>query len=124
MNIDAFKFVIDPLPEPENAEQLELYTGWFFGRIKQIVSVENHIMKWRDVTHILTLLGEAAEYLGLNITFTYSMGYWSLECDPDDFLQLPSVAKLFGRLYRFQRGHDNKIKEKVHAGSNKKICGI
>ena len=54
---------------------------------------------------VLVLLGEAAGDLGLSIKFTYyeNIGQLFLEFQkPEDYLNLPHLAKHFGMLWRFK----------------------
>lgn len=96
---------IDPFDIPTSPDEIELYVGWFFNRIRSIVSVENSRRKFGHMGEVLVLLGEAAGDLNLNIKFTYyeNIGQLFLEFnDPADYLNLPQLAKHFGLLWRFK----------------------
>jgi len=121
---------IDPLDIPETPDEIEIYTGWFFNRIRNIVAVENSHRKFGDMKEVLTLLGVAAGDLNLSITFTYyeDVGQLFLEFNqPEDYLFLPVLAKHFGLLWRFKwrpntlyAGDPDEVFEKsevVHEGS-------
>ena len=62
---------IDPFDIPESPDEIELYVGWFFDRVRSIVSIENSRRKFGSMSEVLVLLGEAAGDLGLSIKFTY-----------------------------------------------------
>lgn len=96
---------IDPFDIPETPDEIELYVGWFFDRVRSIVSIENSRRKFGSMEEVLALLGEAAGDLGMSIKFTYykSIGQLYLEFnDAGDYLNLPQLAKHFGMLYRFK----------------------
>ena len=96
---------LKPFDIPESPDQMELMVGWFFSRIRTIVETENMTRKFHDVNEILVLLGVAAGDLGMDITFKYlkSEGSWFLEFGtPEDYLNLPLLAKHFGLLWRFK----------------------
>ena len=99
------KLNIDPFDIPESPDEIELYVGWFFDRIRSIVAVENSRRKFGDMKEVLVLLGVAAGDLGLSIKFTYyeDIGQLFLEFkQPEDYLLLPVLAKHFGLLWRFK----------------------
>ena len=96
---------IDPFDIPETPDEIELYVGWFFDRIRSIVAVENSHRKFGDMKEVLVLLSTAAGDLGLSITFTYyeDIGQLYLEFNnAGDYLNLPHLAKHFGLLWRFK----------------------
>lgn len=96
---------IDPFDIPESPDEIELYVGWFFDRIRSIVAVENHYQKFKSVEETLVLLEAASEDLGLNIMFFYmpETGQWGIDfTNPEDYLNLPHVAHYFAKMYRFK----------------------
>jgi hypothetical protein len=96
---------IDPFDIPESPDEIELYVGWFFDRIRSIVSVENSIRKYGNVNEILALLGAAAGDMDMDVKFTYykDIGQWYIEFgDATDYLNLPHLAKHFGLMWRFK----------------------
>lgn len=96
---------IDPFDIPETPDEIELYVGWFFNRVRSIVSMENSRRKYGNMQEVLVLLSEAAGDLGLSIKFTYyeNIGQLFLEFNkPEDYLNLPHLAKHFGMLWRFK----------------------
>ena len=98
---------IDPFDIPETPDEIELYVGWFFDRIRSIVAVENSHRKFGDMKEVLVLLGVAAGDLGMSISFKYyeDIGQLYLEFnDAGDYLNLPHLAKHFGLLWRFKWG--------------------
>ena len=121
---------IDPFDIPETPDEIELYVGWFFDRIRSIVAVENSHRKFGDMKEVLVLLGVAAGDLGMSISFKYyeDIGQLYLEFnDAGDYLNLPHLAKHFGLLWRFKwrpntlyAGDPDEIFEEaevVHEGS-------
>lgn len=96
---------IDPFDIPETPDEIELYVGWFFDRVRAIVSTENSRRKFGSMQEVLVLLGEAAGDLGLSIKFTYyeNIGQLFLEFNKaEDYLNLPMLVKHFGMLWRFK----------------------
>lgn len=96
---------IDPFDIPESPDEIELYVGWFFDRIRSIVSVENSRRKFGNVNEILALLGAAAGDMNMKVSFSYypGIGQWYIEFEePEDYLNLPHLAKHFGLMWRFK----------------------
>jgi hypothetical protein len=96
---------IDPFDIPESPDEIELYVGWFFDRIRSIVSVENSQRKFGNVNEILALLGASAGDMGMDVKFSYypGIGQWYIEFgDATDYLNLPHLAKHFGLMWRFK----------------------
>lgn len=96
---------IDPFDIPETPDEIELYVGWFFDRVRSIVSIENSRRKYGSMQEVLVLLSEAAGDLNMDIKFTYyeNIGQLFLEFNkPEDYLNLPHLAKHFGLLWRFK----------------------
>jgi hypothetical protein len=96
---------VDPFDIPESPDEIELYVGWFFDRIRSIVSVENSHRKFGNVNEVLALLGASAGDMGMDVKFTYypDIGQWFIEFgDATDYLNLPHLAKHFGLMWRFK----------------------
>ena len=96
---------IDPFDIPESPDEIELYVGWFFDRIRAIVSVENSHRKFGNVNEILALLGAAAGDMDMKVSFSYypDIGQWYIEFErAEDYLNLPHLAKHFGLMWRFK----------------------
>ena len=96
---------LKPFDVPESPDEMELHVGWFFSRIRTIIETENFTGKFHDVNEVLVLLSIATGDLGMDITFSYlkSEGSWFLEFgNPEDYLNLPLLAKHFGLLWRFK----------------------
>lgn len=96
---------IDPFDIPETPDEMELYVGWFFDRVRSIVSIENSRRKYGSMEEVLVLLSEAAGDLNMDIAFKYykNIGQLYLEFNkPEDYLNLPHLAKHFGLLWRFK----------------------
>jgi len=96
---------IDPFDIPESPDEIELYVGWFFDRIRSIVAVENSRRKFGSVNEILAILGAAAGDMNMKVKFTYhpGIGQWYIEFErPEDYLNLPHLAKHFGLMWRFK----------------------
>jgi hypothetical protein len=96
---------IDPFDIPESPDEIELYVGWFFDRIRSIVSIENSHRKFGNVNEILAILGAAAGDMGMDVKFTYytDIGQWYIEFgDATDSPNLPHLAKHFGLMWRFK----------------------
>ena len=96
---------IDPFDIPESPDEIELYVGWFFDRIRAIVSVENSNRKFGNVNEILALLGAAAGDMDMKVNFSYykDIGQWYIEFErAEDYLNLPHLAKHFGLMWRFK----------------------
>ena len=55
------KLNIDPFDIPESPDEIELYVGWFFDRIRSIVAVENSRRKFGDMKEVLVLLGALSD---------------------------------------------------------------
>lgn len=96
---------LDPFDIPDTPDDIELHVGWFFNRIRSIVTIENSHRKFGSMSEVLLLLGVAASDLGMNIKFTYykNIGQLFLEFKyAEDYLNLPHLAKHFGMLWRFK----------------------
>jgi hypothetical protein len=126
---------IDPFDVPESPDQIELYVGWFFDRVRSIVSVENSRRKFGNVNEILALLGASAGDMGMDVKFTYysDIGQWYIEfTNAEDYLNLPHLAKHFSLMWRFKprpntlpEGNDNEINWEsvtVNEGSGDMFC--
>ena len=111
----------NPFDYPENPKEMEQNMRAFFSRIRRMCMVENHIHKWKDICHVLHILRQATENVGLKIDYAYSHGQWFiLGFDKDeDYLKLPLVSKEFGRLYRHEGDNFRECTEE-----EKKIFGI
>ena len=101
MDVEKYRLV-DPFTIPSNPDELERLIGWFFARLRVIVSVENHRMKFHNVEQLLEILEEASLVEGVNVTIGWSDGQWDLLTadSKDDILKLPQLIKRFGRIYR------------------------
>lgn len=96
---------IDPFDIPESPDEMELMVGWFFDRIRSIVAVENSRRKYGNVNEVLALLGAAAGDMDMKVKFSYypGIGQWYIEFEePEDYLNLPHLAKHFGLMWRFK----------------------
>lgn len=96
---------INPFNVPESPDEMELYVGWFFDRIRAIVSTENLTRKFGNVNEILAILGVAAGDLNMDVKFSYypDIGQWYIEFNtPEDYLNLPHLAKQFSLMWRFK----------------------
>lgn len=94
----------NPFDVPESLDELEILIGWFWDRIRIIVSVENHILKFDGPKQVLKILEKSANEVGVTMVFAYSNGqWWILDVkEPEDVLNLPKVAKRFAQIYRHE----------------------
>lgn len=117
----------DPFDIPEDPDMLELMVGWFWDRIRIIVSIENHILKFDGPQQVLDILGDAAKIERINMSFAYSGGQWWI-LDPgteEDVMNLPRLAKRFSRIYRhhaseYETGEGAALKLKGFKGNLKR----
>ena len=96
---------IDPFDIPESPDEIELYVGWFFDRVRSIIEIENSRRKYGHINEVLALLGVAARDMDMKVAFTYypDIGQWYIEfTHAEDYLNLPHLAKHFGLLWRFK----------------------
>jgi hypothetical protein len=119
--------------DPDNLDDLQIFIGWFFDRIRLIVSKENHLLKFRNVDQILEILQKSAKEYRARLIFTwneedgfgiyptwgylktaetmekltptYSWDYQMIFTPTQDVLKLPQIQKHFGRIYR-HKSHD------------------
>jgi hypothetical protein len=132
----------NPFDYPETPDELELMVGWFFDRLRVIVTIENHTLKFDGARQIIDILQTACthdiERVSFNnyklievdnpveLTFSWWKGQWFIEDvgGPDDVLRLPEVLKRFSRIYRFDAKNysygDNDDVEvlKLNGGNN------
>ena len=95
----------DPFDFPESPDELELMVGWFFDRLRVIISIENMSPKFDGIHQVLDILQDAADINNINIKFDHHNGQWYINgiegiTEDKDILHLPSVLKTFSRLYR------------------------
>jgi hypothetical protein len=114
----------EPRESFETLTDFEEHIIYFFSRLKDIVSKENMIYKWKSVPHTLDMLHQATEIANVDIVFIYTDGYWYIDhfsCE-EDILNLPVVAKIFSKMYRFQEGHGENPKARLK--HDREICQI
>lgn len=92
----------DPFEFPDSPDELELMVGWFFDRLRVIVSIENHSLKFDGVRQIVDILHDAAEIEKNSARFMWLDGQWYISTisSEEDVLNLPRVLKTFSRIYR------------------------
>ena len=114
MDVEKYRLV-DPFQIPSNPDELERLIGWFFARLRVIVSVENHHMKFQNPGQLLDILHEAAETEGIQVGFSWSDGQWHLEYarNQGDILRLPQVIRRFGKIYRFHASEYTNTGDKM-----------
>lgn len=96
---------VDPFDIPESPDEMELYIGWAFDRIRAILESENHTQKFDTTSELVALLDFSAGEVGLNVKFLYDEddGQWDIILnDRNDYLYLPRIVKYFSKLYRFK----------------------
>ena len=93
----------NPFDFPETPDDLELMVAWFFDRLRVIVSVENHVLKFDGVKQIIDILDIAGLAEKIDVNFAWVDGQWFITSygTPDDILHLPRLLKRFSRIYRF-----------------------
>jgi hypothetical protein len=101
----------EPPNDPLYEEYGELIFD-FFDRIGDVVIIENHIHKFKDIHQLLNIIHDSAKMCNVKICIIYSDGLWYLAGaeTPQDILDLPMVAKMFSKLYR-HHAHDYRKKE-------------
>lgn len=94
-------------PTPNSSDELDFYLGWFYGRLSSIVNNENHILKMKDMCQILKILKMASKNCKNSVEFAYVDGKLHIFGfhGKEDVLNLPKVAKEFGKIYRHRAKH-------------------
>lgn len=92
----------NPFEIPETPDELELMVGWFFDRLRVIVSIENHKLKFDGVRQVIDILHDAAEMTNNSARFAWVDGQWYIPFieSKEDVLALPKLLKVFSKLYR------------------------
>lgn len=106
----------NPFEFPETPDELEMMVGWFFDRLRVIVSIENHSLKFDGVRQIIDILHDAGELERVNVKFAWVNGQWFIPefGNEQDILNLPKLLRRFSRIYRhhasdYSYGDDEKI---------------
>lgn len=117
----------NPFDIPDTPDELELMVGWFFDRLRVIVSIENHHVKFDGVRQIIDILEDASIVEKVNVKFLWVNGQWYISDfeTKEDILNLPKVLKRFSRIYRhhaleYSHGDD----ESVHLLPHGKMGGL
>lgn len=116
-----------PFDLPSSPEEVEFYIGWVSGRLHKIIMEENHVLKYKDMCQVLSILKKSASNVDVDIDFLYNRDTKQIKIHPlpdttkEDILNLPLVAKEFGRLYRFKaREFDDCNRKEELNGRNTK----
>jgi len=110
----------DPFLIPKDPDELELLIGWFWDRIRVIISVENMHMKFHSPEQVIAILERASLIRNVNLSYEWLDGQWNIMSNPEitylgatvrpatckeDVLNLPVVGRKFSRIYRFKAKH-------------------
>ena len=92
----------NPFDIPETPDDLEMMVGWAFDRLRVIITIENHVLKFDGPKQILNILQDAALIENVDVEFSWDDGQWFIEHfgGKEDVLGLPKVIKRFGMIYR------------------------
>jgi len=93
----------NPFDIPDDIDELELMVGWFFDRLRVIVSVENHSQKFDGIRQVIDILHDAAAIENNSVKFAWVDGQWFISYidSKKDVLNLPKVLRRFSKIYRF-----------------------